>query len=252
MPKPSIRTPEPVEPVEPESELPDYKRPFDGSDFRGYFTWTKTATDKRGGSLYHACHQDELESSLESGHLQLRSEWSLVLPNHGKWSTAGVWVGLNNFTKGNFYGPFLLTFPLSVLEGRHFMVFWRKKDRNRFFFVQYEAKLPIYAFGKKKEPYRYVSPQYYFKEGGANAIWDIVLTQPVSLEQATVSVASHPRCISGKCAGTSRAKTWEGLRKVISDRFTTWLASDPTYKRFAAQFPTCTGLSVDLPPVAED
>jgi hypothetical protein len=144
-------------------ELPDYKRAFDQPDFRGYFKWTLNLSRAFGGSLYHACHKDELIEILDNGQLDLRSTWSLNLPNHGKWSPPGVWVGLNYFqARGNFYGPLLFKFPMSVLNGRHFMVFRRTGDRHRIFFIQYEARIPIYSFDKNL--WRQVDPEHYLHE----------------------------------------------------------------------------------------
>lgn len=222
-------------------ELPDYKRAFDQPDFRGYFRWTRKLSRALGGSLYHACHEDELKEILDNGELDLRSEWSLKLPKHGQWSPPGVWVGLNYFHKGNYYGPILLEFPITVLDGRHFMVFQRKGDRQRTFFVQYEARIPIYSFGK--ELWRKVNPQHYFdmvdkkasKKPGA--IYDIVLTQPLSLDEYTARAVDHPMCISEKCGGTSLAKNEKTLLQVAKREAQYLLSESGEVRNLLNRFP---------------
>ena len=70
---------------------PDYKRPFDQEDFRGYIKWTQKFTQQYAGDhLYHACHEEELRQILDEGELGLRSQWSMQLPNHGLWHAPGV------------------------------------------------------------------------------------------------------------------------------------------------------------------
>ena len=129
--------------------LPDYKRPFDQPDFRGYFRWSARLSRALGGQVYHACHEDELEQIIEAGQIALRSEWQLKLPKHGTWSAPGVWVGLNYFHAGNNYGPCVIKLPIATLDGCNFMVFRREAAvRNRYFFVQYESRIPIFSFGK--------------------------------------------------------------------------------------------------------
>jgi len=130
--------------------LSDYQRPFDPIDFRGYFTWSKKLSKKLNGEyLYHACHWDELKNIIKKNSLPLRSRWAIDLPEHGVCAVPGVWCGLNYFYNRNHYGPFLIRFPLSVLEGKQFIAFRRgdKSERHRYFFVQYDAKIPIYSFG---------------------------------------------------------------------------------------------------------
>ena len=109
---------------------PDYQRAFNAEDFRGYFTWDKQLTTMLGSFLYHACHKDEINKVLKTDELALRSEWSLIHPEFGEWSSPGVWCGLNYFNQGNYYGPFLISFPLTVLDGRTFMVFRRTGEKN--------------------------------------------------------------------------------------------------------------------------
>jgi len=147
---------------------PDYRRAFAAEDFRGYFTWSKRLSRALDKPLCHACHEDELAMFLEGDTIGLRSEWSFIHPTYGKWTCPGTWCGLNFFLKGNRYGPIVVEIPMSSLHGRTFMVFRRTRGRQRYFFVQYEARIPVFDF--EGNLWRRVSPQAYFdQEGGGGA-----------------------------------------------------------------------------------
>lgn len=233
----------------PQNE-PDYKRPFDTEDFRGYFTWSMATTKAAGSKLYHACHQDELEEVLTCGELILRSKWSLNLPEHGLWQSPGVWVGLNYYTNGNRYGPFVIEFPLDILEGKRFMAFRRIGGRERYFFVQYEAQIPIYSF--KSNVWRTVNPASYFTDAGIGAIWDIVLTQPISIEKVAVTSVEHPSCISGKCTGATARANRQVLRSIAKERITEMLVGNSEYASFLTRFRVAEGMDITLPSLDEE
>ena len=231
---------------------PAFQRPFDQEDFRGYFRWSFNLTSEIGGRLYHACHKDELKNILADDKLRLRSEWSLKLPRHGLWSAPGVWTGLNYFHLGNYHGPFLLSFPLSVLNGRHFMVFRRQGDkRQRYFFVQYEARIPIYSFGKKL--WRKLNPYSYFEYRRnavslkTGAIYDIVLTESVSLADAEIVAVEHSCCVSGKCGGLKRSRGQKLLQRVATQEFQFWLERNRGYAHLFKRFRVLGGAEVELP-----
>ena len=213
-------------------------------------------TKRLGGSLYHVCHEDELRDILDAGELGLRSEWKIRLPEHGLWSAPGTWTGLNYFHNGNQYGPLLIEFPLTVLDGRHFMVFRRVGSRKRYFFVQYEAQIPIYSFGTKqssKEPWRRVKPDAYFDDSGEQlsmvrgAIYDIVITTPVPLEHAEIRSVNHPKCIPGKCGGLTSAKSRALLSQIAIEEFEAEMPQDAHYLRMLGRFPLLAGQEVELP-----
>ncbi len=237
------------------SKEPDYKRPFDTEDFRGYFKWTKTFSKKLNCNLYHACHLKELKNTIDKDLLDLRSKWSLKLPTHGLYSVPGSWAGLNYFSRGNNYGPFLITFPISSLNDRSFMVFRRKgTDRHRHFFVQYESKIPIYSFGKKL--WRTVKPSSYFKESGKKsldlkrgAIYDIVITEPLPLRNATIEGVNHPQCIPEKCDGMKKRKSTKVLTRLAKKHFRQHLKTSRFYKRFIEQYPDLEGEKITLPEI---
>lgn len=203
--------------------LPDYERPFEPADFRGYFKWTKILSKKlKGNHLYHACHRKELQEIIDKNELTLRSSWSIKLPEHGLRAVPGVWCGLNYFFKGNHYGCFLIQFSLSVLEGKQFIAFRRggQSKRNRYFFVQYEAMIPIYSF--KGDVWRRVNPEVYFQKNKDEtlrlkdrAIYEVVLTSRVSLDESvSISGVNHEKCIPVKCNGSSKGHSRKVVRQI--------------------------------------
>lgn len=233
--------------------VPSYKRPFSSDDFRGYFTWSKTFTESLFTSLYHACHEDELEQLLEDEELSLRSRWSIKLPEHGLRKVPGVWTSLNYFSKGNKYGPFLVEFPLSVLNGRSFMAFRRKDtNRNRYFFVQYEALIPIFSF--KGDDWRKVNPRPYFDKYDddsyglkTGAIYDVVLTQSISLREAkSIRGVSHPSCIPGKCSGLTSIRARKAMVEIAAKEFRRRLKKKGILKQMLRKFPDLEDKTIEV------
>jgi len=239
---------------------PDFDRPFEQADFRGYFKWTPRLTSRLGGRVYHACHKQELERMLRKGVLGLRSEWSLVLPEHGRCSVPGTWVGLDSFSgtrNGNYFGPLLLEFPLRVLNNRQFMVFRRQRDRKRYFFVQYEARIPIYSFGKKK--WRIVRPEAYFDNANGErltmkdkAMYCIVVTQPIALDRVSVSAVRHLRCRTSVCAGLDLVQAQKRLATIATDELHRWLSDNEEYRKLVNRFKSLAGQTVELPDPEDD
>ena len=235
--------------------LPDYKRPFDPGDFRGYFTWTKRLSRKLDGEyLYHACHFEELKKIIKRNSLSLRSSWAIDLPEHGICDVPGVWCGLNYFYNGNHYGPFLVRFPLAVLEGKQFIAFRRggRSERHRYFFVQYDAKIPIYSF--KGDIWRAVNPEAYFAKNGDDClskkiggIYDIVLTNRISLDDsATISAVDHDKCIPGKCNGSRRLKSRKKLRMLAKEILKNDLLDSDIIEKSIRKFPDLEGESLEI------
>jgi hypothetical protein len=232
---------------------PDYQRPFSHEDFRGYFQWTEELTNALVGvKLYHACHKKTLLKALDQCYLDLRSEWSIDLPEHGVCSVPGTWTGLNFYHRGNKYGPFLIQFPLSMLNGKQFIVF-RRTDamRHRHFFVQYEARIPIYSF--KGEEWRTVDPKTYFEEDivdGLNmknhSIYDILVTQRLPLGEAIISAVAHPDCISKKCSGSSLEENQDELSHIGRSEIERHLANSDFYQALIRRFPDAVGKSITV------
>lgn len=230
--------------------LPDYKRPFSQEDFRGYFRWSKKFSKELGGKLYHACHQDELEDIVMRETLGLRSQWSIELPNHGTWSAPGTWTGLNYFAAGNGYGPCLIEFPIEVLNGRHFMVYRRVGERHGYFFVQYEARIPIFSFGK--DIWRQVEPRSYFAGSGKDighktgAIYDIVVTQPIPLANAVIDGVDHPYCIPGKCGGSRKRESRRLVDKIAKMDWKWYMENSRNFNKVMKRYPLLEGAEVEL------
>ncbi|PGT81541.1 hypothetical protein [Bacillus sp. AFS040349] len=232
--------------------MPDYKRPFHSDDFRGYFTWTEELTNRFAGSyFYHACHQDELEDILVNRKLILRSEWSLEHPMFGQWTSKGVWVGLNAFHNGNYYGPFVLKFPIRLLNGKRFMAFRRKGDRDRYFFVQYETDIPL--FDKNGNAWRRIKPSVYFNDNDGElsrkekAIYDFILTSEIFIGDAEIDVENHPKCISQKCNGARKSESRKLLKQIAQEEFEKRFIESPRMRKFLRQFPIMEGRDVTLP-----
>lgn len=235
--------------------LPDYQKPFDPDDFRGYFQWKKNLTRKLPEeALYHACHFSELKKIIKKNKLSLRSSWSIDLPEHGVCEVPGVWCGLNFFIDGNYYGPFLIEFSLSVLEGKQFMAFrrGRETERLRYFFVQYDSMIPTFSYKGKK--WRRVKAEKYFDENINNsiekksgAIYDILLTTPISLDDnVSISSVNHPKCISGKCNGVSRKKSQKKLIKLATKLVKKELYDTDIIEKAIVKYPDIEGEIIDL------
>jgi hypothetical protein len=88
---------------------------------------------------------------------------------------------------------------------------FRRKDGNRwrYFFVQFDSQIPVYTFKKKgqqRELWRNAKAEAYFDTSRGQmirkpgAIYDIVLTDPIDLDDCTVTSISHPWCASDKGA----------------------------------------------------
>lgn len=235
--------------------LPDYKRPFNPADFRGYFKWTKEFSRKLDGEfLYHACHYSELTKIIGKNKLPLRSSWAIDLPEHGIVDVPGVWCGLNFFVSGNHYGPFLIKFPLSVLEGKQFIAFRRggRLERHRYFFVQYDAMIPIYSF--KGDVWRTVNAEAYFAKNNDNTlskkiggIYDIILTSQIPLDDSvSISAVDHDKCIAGKCSGARRVQSRKKLRELAMELVREELLQTDIIERAKHKFPDLEGETLDI------
>lgn len=235
--------------------LPNYKRPFEPEDFRGYFKWTEVLSRKlKNNFLYHACHEDELKDILDRGELTLRSNWSINLPEHGFCKMPGVWCGLNSFINGNYYGPFLIKFPLSVLQGKQFIAFRRggRAERKRYFFVQYDAMIPIYSF--KGDVWRRVNSESYFDNDDDkilhlknSAIYDIVLTSLISLRKAiSICGVKHDKCVSNKCSGISSVKSRRTMREIAKEIFKNEIINTGIINSFIEKYPDIEGETIEI------
>jgi hypothetical protein len=184
--------------------------------------------------------------------LFLPAACDLVLPVVGKWPVEGIWTGLNLYMDRNYYGPFQILFSLSVLNGRRFVVFQRedKGDRQRNFFFQYETDIPL--FRSKENPWRPMNPKTLLNGSDAKTVWDLFLTQPLSLDKARIRPTEHPYCKKKICMGSTFDHNRKRLDAVIRDRFCRMVAKLPEYREFVGKFAVVEGLTVQLPDVDEE
>ncbi|REK69426.1 hypothetical protein [Paenibacillus paeoniae] len=233
--------------------LPDYKRPFEQKDYRGHFIWTKQLCKKLGvNSFYHACHQEELEEILNTGELNLRSKWGIELPI-GSWQAPGVWVGLNDYYN-NHYGPFRIKFRLEELIGKSFIAFRRSGDKSRYFFVQYEAQIPIFIKNGSQQMLNKITPKSYFEELDGvyclktDAVYDIILTNPISIHRAVIEPVTHQnKCIPQKCLGqTTKVQARRTLIEIAKNELNDRIRESVFIERFIKQFPDMEGRKAEI------
>jgi hypothetical protein len=208
----------------------------------------RSSTNFSAADTYHACHREELDTILEEDQLGLRSTWKIMLPGHSDaWKVEGVWCGLNNFgALGNYYGTCLLSFPIAVLRGRKFMVFRRNDGRDRVFFVQHASPLPIFSFRAKSGliSKRVVHPEYYFDQIAGEyslkrgTIYDLVLTQPLSLDECEVHGTNHPRCIPSKCSCSSLSSSCDIVHRAGLKQARRVIRQSPEIQKLLKRIPS--------------
>src|SRR5437588_2513233 len=114
-----------------------------------------------------------------------------------------------------------MEFSTAALHGRMVMVVSRRdKDSNRYFFVQYHAGIPIFEFNGQL--WRRVNPTSYFAKARrgdgltlkSRAIYDLVLTTPLSLPGVQIRTVHHQQCIPAKCKGADFNASRKVLRNI--------------------------------------
>lgn len=232
---------------------PAYKRPFSKRELQGYFIWTAGLSERIRTDLYHACHASDLKQILKGDRLHLRSRWFARTSKKRKETWRGAWMGLNFYHHGNNHGPLLLSFPLSALNGRRFMVFLREEDgRARYFFV--EARGQAKCVFQTSKRWREIKPKRYFSRSRSSrlllksgAIYDIVVTRPISLDQVSIDGVEHPVCIPRKCNGREECQSRKLARKFALKQFANLLEANSQYAAFIERFPFMRGEKVALP-----
>jgi len=234
--------------------LPNYQRPFELSDLRGAFVLNEEHVRALDGStVYHACHLEETRDALAAGHLSMRSECSFSFGEPADtFSTCCLWVGLNHFTHGNDYGPILFEMPIAVLEERVFLAFQRRDTlRNRYFFVEVidEALIHLASTADVLDPL-----QYFERTGAAGAyqrkaddIYDIVVHEPLRVNDARIKATAHPHCISRKCSGLGWLDSRKLLQSLALEVFEAAITTEPFYRRLLERFPDLEGALTHLP-----
>jgi hypothetical protein len=78
------------------------------------------------------------------------------------------------------------------------------------------------------------------------AIYDIVLTQPLLLEEYYLQAVDHPRCISGKCDGTTLIANRRKLLSVAKREADYLLTESDEVQRLLDRFPCLEDKSITL------
>ena len=141
-----------------------------------------------------------------------------------------------------------------MLEGKQFIAFRRggKAERHRYFFVQYDAMIPIYSF--KGNIWREVNAESYFTENKdktlskkIGGIYDIVLTAQIFLdEHVSISSVDHDKCIPGKCSGARRAKSRKKLRELAKELVKKELLDSDIIAKAIKKYPDIEGEILEI------
>lgn len=98
------------------------------------------------------------------------------------------------------------------------MAFKREDERKRFFFVQYESKIPVYP--RKGNSWKEINCNKFFS-GTSNrlykkqdAIYDIILTDELKIKDIQIEAINHPNCIPKKCNGLTQKAAKKKLNKI--------------------------------------
>lgn len=119
-------------------------------------------------------------------------------------------------------------------------------------------RIPIYSYNE--EQWREVNPEAYFNviddeslSQKRGAIYDIVLTESICLENTEIRPVNHPKCIPGKCSGMGEGKGKAILRDIAKDELTEWLLKNKEYRRLLKKFSVLQEAKYVLPdPEYED
>lgn len=199
---------------------PAYDRPFGspGDTFCGEYEWTAEMTEFLGPHqyVYHGCHEPEFAAHLANGALNIISDWSLVLANNQVGARKGVWATFNNYgwsLQGNFFGPLLMEFPLSVINGKKFLV-WTRSDHNRRRYVFLEKEAGVnYALPPANANNLTLRQLWEEGDGYYGTIRDLVLTG----SDTTSWEGSFPRA-SGGCVRAGYTTAALGRGQISGDR----------------------------------
>jgi hypothetical protein len=204
--------------------------PFVPKEFKGYFRWNSELSERYGDPLYHACHEQELAVNLAAGCLLPRSDWEIEWPGLGVRKAQGVWAGLNDYyARSNHYGPCLITLPVTVLDGRSFLVFNRptSPSRNVYTFVQHDSPFPIWL--ERMKDWKEVQAEVFFQRSGPRLYlrrqndrkatqdgYRVLLTSPLPLAEASYQGVPHGWCAVEGCSGATREQAIAMVNRVCA------------------------------------
>ena len=200
-----------------------FSSPFRKAELVGYFTWDSDLTDlfPRSSWIYHACHKKRFRMFERMDELFVYSHFNVLGSRDGCSTYDCAWASIQPWheTHGhNHFGPLTIKIPLSRLDGRRFYVFQRElRGWTHYYLVQRESKKPLFGTGSKAESIR---PKLLFGKTKALAEmgfkartqYEIVLTAPLRLKNASFIATAHNHCAMGHCNGIAKniAKTTIG------------------------------------------
>ena len=78
------------------------------------------------------------------------------------------------------------------------------------------------------------------------AIYDIVVTQPLSLKEVSIDAVDHPNCISGECSGIDRNRGKGILVSIAKNEIYYWLSENAEYRALFRRFGVLDGTRIKL------
>ena len=79
------------------------------------------------------------------------------------------------------------------------------------------------------------------------AIYDIILTKSIPINDATIPAVKHPKCILGKCKGQNIKKSKATFTKIAKRKFRKQLKNTHFYQDFVNKLPDLEGKKITLP-----
>lgn len=108
------------------------------------------------------------------------------------------------------------------------------------------SALPVFGFqkGSRVISMREVNPGHYFDKAAdeyclkSSTIYDLVLTQPLPLDDCEIHGANHPRCISGKCECSNLPTSYESVRRAGLKQARRIIRNSPEIRKLLETMPS--------------
>ncbi len=97
-----------------------FTTPFSSREVVGVVEWTAETSERTSLTVYHGCHLPDLKPVIRLKPPE-PTTWEWIDQSGTVRQADGLWCTFNPYRK-NFFGPFELHFPVSVLEGRKFAI----------------------------------------------------------------------------------------------------------------------------------
>ncbi|GAG39225.1 unnamed protein product, partial [marine sediment metagenome] len=78
------------------------------------------------------------------------------------------------------------------------------------------------------------------------AIYDIIITHPVSLHGVVIKGVNHPKCIPEKCDGVTETQAERMVQKVAKKEWKYQMGQSDEYKKMCERFPGLVGSKVSI------